>query len=113
MDGAAIRKQLSGLGPRKRGGRLPEPLRREIAAYARQRRSAGIRLSDIARETGVSEESVRRWSATPESRRRAFVPVRVRAEASAGNGIIIHTAQGHRVTGLDLAGAVRLLRHLG
>jgi hypothetical protein len=56
MDGATIRKQLSGLGPRKRGGRLPEPLRREIAAYARRRRSAGIRLSDIdsARSATVS-----------------------------------------------------------
>ncbi len=113
MDGAAIRKQLSGLGPRKRGGRLPETLRREIAAYARQRRSAGVRLSDIARETGVSEESVRRWAAAPESRRGAFVPVRVRTEGNAASGIIVHTAQGHRVTGLDLEGAVRLLRHLG
>ncbi len=113
MDGATIRKQLSGLGPRKRGGRLPEPLRREIAAYAQRRRSAGIRLSDIARETGVSEESVRRWSAPAAARRRAFVPVRVRAEASAGIGISVHTAQGHRVTGLDLEGAVRVLRTLG
>ena len=112
MDGATIRKQLSSLGPRKRGGRLPEPLRREIAAYARQQRAAGIRFSDIARETGVSEESVRRWSAAPE-RRRTLVPVRVRPEASARHGIIIHTVQGHRVTGLDLEGAVRLLRHLG
>jgi hypothetical protein len=113
MDGAAIRKQLSGLGPRKRGGRLPEALRREIAVYARQRRSAGIRLSDIARETGVSEESVRRWSAPPALRRRALMPVQVRSEGSAGNGIILQTAQGHRVTGLDLEGAVQLLRHLG
>ena len=110
MDGAAIRKQLGILGPRKRGGRLPEKLRREIAEYARHRRSDGVKVSDIARETGVSEESVRRWSAAKHPRLRALVPVRVRSEP---NGIVIHTAQGHRVTGLDMEGTVRFLRILG
>ena len=62
MDGASIRKRIEALGPRKQGGRLPEDLRREIAGYARHRRSEGVKVSDIARETGVSGESVRRWS---------------------------------------------------
>ena len=113
MDGAAIRKQLGALGPRKRGGRLPEHLRREIADYARHRRSAGVKVGDIARETGVSEESVRRWSSATRTRVRALVPVRMRAESIPGNGIVIHTAQGHRVTGLDMEGAVRFVRVLG
>ena len=113
MDGASIRKQLGILGPRKRGGRLPEKLRREIAEYARHRRSEGVKVSEIARETGVSEESVRRWSAATQTRLRALVPVRVRSEATESNGIVIHTAQGHRVTGLDMEGTVRLLRILG
>jgi hypothetical protein len=113
MDGASIRKQIEGLGPRKRGGRLPQSLRREIADYAQHRRSEGVTVSDIARETGVSEESVRRWSSSQRARRRALVPVRVRADGSTSHGIVIHTAQGHRVTGLDLEGAVRFVRILG
>ncbi|MFQ5472709.1 MAG: hypothetical protein ACE5FA_07490 [Dehalococcoidia bacterium] len=113
MDGASIRKQVNALGPRKRGVRLPQSLRREIADYARHRRSEGGKVSDIAREAGVSEESVRRWSSSKRTRSRALVPVRVRAEGSASNGIVIHTAQGHRVTGLDVDGAVRFLRILG
>ena len=113
MDAASIRKRIEALGPRKRGIRLPENLRREIAAYARHRRSEGVKVSDIARETGVSGESVRRWSSSKETRLRALVPVRVRTEAVGHDGIIIHTAQGHRVTGLDVDGAVRFLRILG
>jgi len=113
MDGAAIRKHVGALGPRKRGGRVPPTLRREIADYARQRRSAGVTVSAIARETGVSEESVRRWSSSTEPRPRALVPVHVRGDESAGTGIVLQTAQGHRVTGLDVETAVRVLRMLG
>ena len=113
MDGASIRKRIEALGPRKRGGRLPENLRREIGDYARHRRSEGVKVSDIARETGVSGESVRRWSSLKQKRQRAVVPVRIRAEAAGYDGIVIHTAQGHRVSGLDVAGAVRFLRALG
>ena len=113
MDGASIRKRIEALGPRKQGGRLPEDLRREIAGYARHRRSEGVKISDIARETGVSGESVRRWSLSKQTRLRELVPVRVRGEAAGHNGIVIHTAQGHRVSGLDVEGAVRFLRILG
>jgi len=113
MDGASLRKRIEALGPRRRGVRLPEKLRREVADYARHRRSEGVKVSDIARETGVSGESVRRWSCAKRTRLRALVPVRVRAEAPGHDGIIIHTAHGHRVTGLDIEGVVRLLRGLG
>jgi len=113
MDGASIRKRIEALGPRKRGGRLPESLRREIGDYARRRRSEGVKVSDIARETGVSGESVRRWSSARQARLRTLVPVRVRAEVAGHDGVVIHTAQGHRVTGLDVEGAVRFLRRLG
>jgi hypothetical protein len=56
---------------------------------------------------------VRRWSCAKRTRLRALVPVRVRAETAGHDGIIIHTAHGHRVTGLDIEGVVRLLRGLG
>jgi hypothetical protein len=113
MNGSSIRKRIEALGPRKRGGRLPENLRREIADYARHRRSEGVKVSEIAQETGVSGESVRRWSSAKQTRVRALVPVRVRTEAAERDGVVIHTAQGHRVTGLDVDGAARFLRVLG
>ena len=72
-----------------------------------------VKVSDIARGTGVSGESVRRWSSAKQRRSRTLVPVRVRAEAARHDGIVIHTAQGHRVSGLDVDGAVRFLRILG
>jgi hypothetical protein len=56
---------------------------------------------------------VRRWSSSKQTRLCGLVPVRIRAEAAGHDGIVIHTAQGHRVTGLDVEGAVRLLRILG
>ncbi|MFQ5471942.1 MAG: helix-turn-helix domain-containing protein [Dehalococcoidia bacterium] len=113
MDGASIRKRVETLGPRKRGVRWPESLRREIVEYARRRRSEGIKVSHIARETGVSKESVRRWALRKGADLGTFVPVRVRSEATESNGIVIHTAQGHRVTGFDVEGAARFLRVLG
>ncbi len=112
MDATAIRKRIGALGPRRRGVRLPRDLQREIADYAQRRRSAGVRVSEIARETGVSEESVRRWT-TNRARALSVVPVRLQANGTAGTGIVIHTAQGHRVTGLDVEGAVQVVRILG
>jgi hypothetical protein len=93
---------------------MPRDLRRDIAEYARRRRAEGIGLDEIAGTVGVSKESVRRWvGKIAPPRAGAVVPVRVRAEAAGPTGILIHTAHGHRVTGLDLEGAVRLLRMLG
>jgi hypothetical protein len=112
-DGGRIRKRVAGLGPRRRGARLPQDLRREIAEHTRRRRSEGARASEIAEQIGVSEESLRRWaSKVPRPNEVSLVPVRVRPEAAGPNGIVVHTAQGHRVTGLDMEGAARLLRTL-
>jgi hypothetical protein len=113
-DGTRIRERVAALGLRGRGARIPRDLRRDIAEYARRRRSEGIGLDEIAGNVGVSKESVRRWAgriAPP--RAVSVVPVRVRAEAAEHTGLVIQTAHGHRVTGLDLEGAVRLLRILG
>jgi predicted transcriptional regulator len=113
-DAAQIRERIAALGPRRRGARIPEDLRREIGAYARRRRAAGAGVGEIAQETGVSGESVRRWAGTAaRGEEISVVPVRVRAAANGGIGVVVQTAAGHRVTGLDLEGAVRVLRMLG
>ena len=113
MDrGTRIRRRVAALGVRRRGARVPEALRTEIAAYAEQRRAAGARLKAIAHETGVSGESVRRWMAgAPRRQRPAMVAVEIRSE-SGGAGVVVLTPGGYRVEGLDVVGAAALLRQL-
>jgi predicted transcriptional regulator len=90
---------------------VPEALRAEIAAYAEQRRAVGARVEVIARETGVSGESLRRWMAGAPRRRPAMVAVEIRPERG-GAGVVLLTPGGYRVEGLDVAGAAALLRQL-
>lgn len=113
-EGARIRRRVAALGARGRGIRVPADLRREIGQYAGRRRGEGIGVGKIGKETGVSGESVRRWRAQiAEEKGVTVLPVRIRPEVTGYNGVVIHTAGGHRVTGLDVEGAVRLLRGLG
>ena len=113
MDrGARIRRRVAALGVRRRGARVPEALRAQILAYAEQRRATGARVEAIARETGVSGESLRRWMAgAPRRRRPAMVAVEIRPERG-GAGVVLLTPGGYRVEGLDVAGAAALLRQL-
>ena len=64
-----FRRQPAALGPRHRGARSPEALRRAIIAYAGGP-AKGTGLGGIAAAVGVSKESIRRWVATVRSRRR-------------------------------------------
>lgn len=118
-----LRRRLAQVGPRGRGARLPEDLREEIGAYSRARVAEGGRLREIALEVGVSRESVRRWISSSRRRRARpencddhataeVVPVNV-VSAEITDAVVVVTATGHRVEGLDVAGAAALLRALG
>jgi hypothetical protein len=115
MDTAAgIRRRVAALGPRGRGARVPEELRQEIGRYTRQRSGEGAALGQIAAETGISRESLRRWMSAVRRRPRRvaeMVPVTVVREAG-GDGVVIVTPGGYRVEGLDVEGAAVLLRRL-
>src|SRR5215470_14644974 len=102
---AQIRRRIGALGPRGRGGRIPGTLRRDITAYARERRRAGASLDVLARETGVSPETVRRWLGEARATRE-LVPVEVVADAIEGNGLVVVSPRGYRIEGLDIAGTV-------
>jgi hypothetical protein len=115
MDrGSRLRRRVAALGARRRGARIPALLRAEIAAYAAQRRAAGVRTKAIAREAGVSAESVRRWLAAAAARRRprmSAVTVAIGPERAAGSVVLI-SPRGYRVEGLDVAGVAAVLRQL-
>jgi predicted transcriptional regulator len=115
MDrGRRLRRRVAALGARRRGARVPALLRAEIAGYAAERRAAGARMEAIARETGVSPESVRRWLVGAARRRRptmSAVAVAIGPEQVAG-GVVLVSPSGYRVEGLDVAGIAAVLRQL-
>lgn len=114
MAGARIRKRVTALGKRSRGGRIPRELRDEIAEYARARRTEGIGMREIAAEVGVSPESIRRWTAAGWGETAKALPVRVRAEeVDDEGGIVVVTPGGVRIEGLDVAQAAELAHRLG
>jgi hypothetical protein len=87
--------------------------RADAVAFAQEGRAAGRTLSAIAADLGVSTQALRRWRARPVA---AFRPVVVTSAEAAGlasrGGLVVQTARGHRVEGLDLAGVVAVVRAL-
>ncbi len=109
--GARLRRRVWALGPRGPGSRVPEALRRDIIDYARERQRQGLGFHRIARETGVTHETIRSWlRAAPSGR--DLVPVAVVPEVVAHDSIAVVSPRGYRVEGLDLESAAALLRML-
>jgi hypothetical protein len=69
-------------------------------------------VSAVASELGVGSGTLLRWAAEPaEGNGPAFVPVTVEAAPTAA-GVVVHTAHGLRIEGLDVAALAELLRRL-
>ena len=109
--GVRLRRRVWALGPRGPGSRIPEPLRREIVDYARERQLGGAGFKLIARETGLTRETIRNWLRMPRSDRE-LIPVAVVPEVVAHGAIILVSPRGYRVEGLDVESAAALLRML-
>jgi hypothetical protein len=109
-ESVRIRREVSALGPRRRGARIPGTLRGAIGAYARRERAKGVALGTIAAAVGVSKESIRRWVTATRSRR--LLPVVVRDAVVDGPGVTVIAPGGYRVEPLTLAQAAELLRRL-
>jgi transposase-like protein len=91
-------------------------VRRELIAFARVRRRDGVGVRRIAAATGVSPESIRRWTARaePRSGAREVVAVEVVAEVPAPTGALtVSSPSGYRLDGLTLDDAVFVLGRLG
>ena len=103
-----LRDALSRVG-RGRGKRVPGELRERVTAYARKRRQGGASLAQLAQETGLSQETLRRWCS--EAAGTALVPVHVVADA-ASRPVVVVSPSGYRLEGLELDEAVAVLRAL-
>jgi len=116
-EAARIRGLVRAAGPRGRGARLPDEVRRELIAFARGRHRDGVGVRRIAAATGVSPESIRRWTARdePRSTARELVAVEVRAEVApaAMGALSVCSPSGYRIDGLTLEQAVVALGRLG
>lgn len=112
MD-ARVRRVREESDTRKRGGHFSSAGRREAVSFAREGLGEGGLLSDVARELTVSTESLRRWLVHDPPPFRAVDIVDVGASPTLDrHGLVIRTAGGHRLEGLDLASAVAVLRAL-
>ncbi len=112
MTGARIREQVAALGRRRRGERIPAELRAEIADYARGRRADGGRVREVAAETGVSPESIRRWTVRAKATEPVALPVHVSRDEVCAQ-IAVVTPSGVRIEGLEVEQAAELARRLG
>lgn len=99
-------------------GKLPRELRERCERHAARRVAAGAGKQEVADELGVSAMSVQRWlRATPVA---AMVPVRIVAPAPAPaptppscDRLVVTTANGLRVEGLDLDAVCTLIARFG
>jgi transposase-like protein len=114
-EAARIRGLVRAAGPRGRRARLPDEVRRDLIAFARGRRGEGVGVRQIAAATGVSPESIRRWTARGEPRSTAgeLVAVDVVAEAVPIGTLSVRSPSGYRIDVLTLEQAVVALGRLG
>jgi transposase-like protein len=106
---------------RKRGRRrgsaaYPDELRRFAVDYADATIGEGGSVSQVAGELGVSEATLAKWMEAADAiddGPGGFREVVVERREAAAGALAVVTPSGLRVEGLDLAGAVALVRALG
>jgi hypothetical protein len=115
MD-ARVRRVRDESDSRTKGRHYSSTSRRDAVSVARERLGQGGFLADIARELTVPIGSLRRWLASAPA---AFRAVDIVADPAARAApmvdhlrLMIQTARGHRLEGLDLATAITVLRAL-
>lgn len=115
--GSRLRNAVRGLARKRRNDAVPRALRARLASHAQSRRRAGAGWWTMGRELGVSGSTLQRWCA--KAPRPALRPVRVARVAArervverSERGLVVVTAAGHRVEGLDVDEAAALLRAL-
>ena len=95
--------------------RYPEKLRARIAAYSRDRLKAGVGLTRVSSELGVSHPTlVRILDEKPAALRRVRVarPKAAKDEPAAADALVVRGPAGLVVEGLDVEGIAALVRAL-
>lgn len=122
VQGAELRRQVEGLGPRSPSRRFPPDLKRRISEWAQGELARGARPNQLAKMVGVPWESLSRWVGRRQPAEGAKLrTVRVvpsaastpSAALTATRGVILRSPSGFVVEGLDVASLVEVLRQLG
>jgi transposase-like protein len=96
--------------------RYPTAFRTAALAVARPRLARGVSIARVARDLGLPMQSLGRWLRLPTPTAAALRPVAVTSEPAAAlrppADLVLFTAQGHRVDGLDRDGLIAVLRAL-
>lgn len=113
-EGAQLKEEIDGLGPRSPSRRYPEGLRERISSWARAHRAKGARAGALAQKLGIPWESLSRWTGerpvVPKPKLRAVAVV---ADSATAPGIMLRTRHGFWVEGLDVPALFELLVKLG
>lgn len=118
-EAGRVREALARLGARGRTQRLPEAIRRRVLTVVERGRQAGVSWHQLAAGVNLSVSTLHRWQATASGRHHrepVVVPVTIQAAPSAPrppvSALVLVTASGHRLEGLQVAEAVTVLRAL-
>lgn len=120
-EAEAIRAAVMELEPVGRRRRYSAALRERILRYVRDGEAAGGERRELSEAAGVPAKTVDRWYLKARRAARAgaggeLVAVRIAAAAKGvekGLRLVVVTPAGFRLEGLDVAGAVAVLRALG
>ncbi len=108
-EARAARTALAELSGRGRTTRIPDDVRALVLAYVRAARARRVGWSAIAAEMGLSRTVMQRWlRASPSSAGRRLRRVRV-AAASSPRTVSLLAPSGHRIEGLCVEDAAKLL----
>lgn len=118
-DANGIRGAIAELGRQRRNERIPEPIRTSVRRYASRGRARGASWRELSTALGVSVGTLQRLTAEERGRPSdggrmvavSLQPEPVRGKEAA-RGLVLVTARGMRLEGLDLAEAAELLRAL-
>jgi len=115
----ALRAALRSERPKNSGDGYPPALRERVGRWVSAQEAGGARLAELAQQLGVSATSLRTWArsagGSQEKKTSGFLPVVVKSEgipAVLESGLMLHTPQGYRVSGLGLHELVSVLRSL-
>lgn len=119
-EGAALKQEVEGLGPRNPSRRFPPELKQRITEWAREELARGLGALAVAQQVGVPWESLSRWLGL---RRPKIAATKLRSVRVVGNapnamavgmrGPVLRSPGGFIVEGLDLPALVEALRQLG
>jgi hypothetical protein len=112
MDSREL-KRVRALVERERGagGRLKADARHEVVEFVDRAHAQGASYGGLARELGVSSQTLANWRA--QEQRSQLLPVRVLAAGPAApSWIVVHGPHGLRIEGLTLGDLGELLSRL-